>query len=266
MGMGTTILLSEEHPRARGENVSCASRSLVSLGTSPRTRGKPLGPLEAGYLDRNIPAHAGKTLVCGADHTRLGEHPRARGENRQSRQTRLPDWGTSPRTRGKPAVAANPLAGLGNIPAHAGKTAVARAALSAVKEHPRARGENAVGSDHDSVGLGTSPRTRGKPNEISVRSTGKRNIPAHAGKTKPPCGKPKIYTEHPRARGENPWPNHGQTTTQGTSPRTRGKPDHQRAGEADIRNIPAHAGKTHTRRVHNQASTEHPRARGENGI
>ena len=52
-----------EHPRARGENLFISASRIPVGGTSPRTRGKlpPLKPIQ--YHVRNIPAHAGKTLI-----------------------------------------------------------------------------------------------------------------------------------------------------------------------------------------------------------
>jgi len=52
-----------EHPRARGENRDQVRSLHLQLGTSPRTRGKHL--CRTGKLNRprNIPAHAGKTLI-----------------------------------------------------------------------------------------------------------------------------------------------------------------------------------------------------------
>ena len=52
-----------EHPRARGENRVPVILILMRCGTSPRTRGKLVnGKREIGGT-RNIPAHAGKTLI-----------------------------------------------------------------------------------------------------------------------------------------------------------------------------------------------------------
>ena len=51
----------KEHPRARGENAIFKSRSDLSLGTSPRTRGKLCAVPCCLSHHRNIPAHAGKT-------------------------------------------------------------------------------------------------------------------------------------------------------------------------------------------------------------
>ena len=52
-----------EHPRARGENPMRGWVSAGHCGTSPRTRGKPNSRSSNSASARNIPAHAGKTLI-----------------------------------------------------------------------------------------------------------------------------------------------------------------------------------------------------------
>ena len=49
------------HPRSRGENLTGAEDQLVSLGSSPLTRGKRRQHQNVGPGVRLIPAHAGKT-------------------------------------------------------------------------------------------------------------------------------------------------------------------------------------------------------------
>ena len=98
--MIVTIIIAE-HPRARGENLAIFGDGSQPQGTSPRTRGKPVFDAQRNRFLRNIPAHAGKTFFRGVGIVGVGEHPRARGENRHHRyQGKLP-LGTSPRTRGK---------------------------------------------------------------------------------------------------------------------------------------------------------------------
>ena len=72
---------------------------------------------------------------------------------------------------------------LGLIPAHAGKTASRDAHSSEPTAHPRSRGENSFDRLHAARLPGSSPLTRGKPNDPGdTRETGGL-IPAHAGKT-----------------------------------------------------------------------------------
>ena len=90
-----------EHPRARGENGVDGIKEAAQGGTSPRTRGKPVDTKGEFGLNRNIPAHAGKTSLPWWWPQLAAEHPRARGENYTARILNRPEGGTSPRTRGK---------------------------------------------------------------------------------------------------------------------------------------------------------------------
>ena len=53
---------------------------------------------------------------------------------------------------------------------------------------------------------GTSPRTRGKLSHVALTPDYEWNIPAHAGKTLGVAVEGLIGPEHPRARGENYFP------------------------------------------------------------
>ena len=90
-----------EHPRSRGENSAMFRFSGLPMGTSPLTRGKPMGPGFEAIGERNIPAHAGKTHARIVSMPRVPEHPRSRGENRRDPDIAMLLGGTSPLTRGK---------------------------------------------------------------------------------------------------------------------------------------------------------------------
>ena len=256
----------QEHPRARGENSISDAELLERLGTSPRTRGKPTIANSNMCSRRNIPAHAGKTIQAVYQHQESPEHPRARGENITPVTTPVTEFGTSPRTRGKPVSLSYCYQHIRNIPAHAGKTLMRGLIWRLIWEHPRARGENENASPKRSRIQGTSPRTRGKQPAEMIPDRPAGNIPAHAGKTMLALTHHQPHWEHPRARGENfryriPAPTWG-----GTSPRTRGKQTLQKIGFMDQGNIPAHAGKTMPRTTSGRITQEHPRARGENTL
>ena len=59
----TTPSVAQEHPRARGENAHLLRAYRIRIGTSPRTRGKPVAGPSIKVVFRNIPAHAGKTYL-----------------------------------------------------------------------------------------------------------------------------------------------------------------------------------------------------------
>ena len=119
---GCTQCFLGAHPRSRGENEFDTQTNAHAWGSSPLTRGKPVGPPELHGLGRLIPAHAGKTTNSRRPRSPSTAHPRSRGENLVLGAAVLDAGGSSPLTRGKlhEAVNLGPVRRL--IPAHAGKT------------------------------------------------------------------------------------------------------------------------------------------------
>ena len=235
-------------------------------GSSPLTRGKRLLRVIPVQGRRLIPAHAGKTACARGWARGSRAHPRSRGENRRTEGPGRCGSGSSPLTRGKPALAAATPSWKRLIPAHAGKTWPAARRPTARAAHPRSRGENAELMDRYTVQRGSSPLTRGKRQlrhrEISVPGL----IPAHAGKTLiPPLGFLGFWA-HPRSRGENAegWEPGGAIS--GSSPLTRGKLRDKSRRPCNDRLIPAHAGKTAASTSPRGMRPAHPRSRGENSL
>ena len=253
------------HPRSRGENPLPSSTRLVVAGSSPLTRGKLSVICVWEDSQRLIPAHAGKTHERDCADAGGRAHPRSRGENRGQRTIARHTRGSSPLTRGKPAVNTQIIFAVGLIPAHAGKTPPTSATCIQTKAHPRSRGENASPYVETPTGSGSSPLTRGKPLKYFAARSGSRLIPAHAGKT-PVCAKgQRLRAAHPRSRGENGRSTRGEAICSGSSPLTRGKPERAGVERNDSRLIPAHAGKTCPLARVPQRGEAHPRSRGENG-
>ena len=89
------------HPRACGENATQLVQFLNEKGSSPRMRGKLFTRLGDSEHARLIPAHAGKTPDTQNGTCAVGAHPRACGENSDSRVVGSKCEGSSPRMRGK---------------------------------------------------------------------------------------------------------------------------------------------------------------------
>ena len=154
----------------------------------------------------------------------------------------------------------------GLIPAHAGKTIYRDFHYLGRWAHPRACGENSQPVEGIQCLPGSSPRMRGK--RKSHASTGPPGglIPAHAGKTHSPLTTSYMLTAHPRACGENYRPDAEIVPMLGSSPRMRGKLSARCRDRANVGLIPAHAGKTSSRRVEHRGEWAHPRACGENRL
>ena len=150
------------HPRSRGENLKAEEEIVHVSGSSPLTRGKHHQRSEAAARMGLIPAHAGKTRTSRLYSYTVRAHPRSRGENPRGGRASLPAAGSSPLTRGKPAVPKTPEPKPGLIPAHAGKTKVRRHLEIRGQAHPRSRGENQLRNSPKSSREGSSPLTRGK--------------------------------------------------------------------------------------------------------
>ena len=252
------------HPRSRGENASFCGRRRLSRGSSPLTRGKPCSMCRRASSVGLIPAHAGKTARQGPGSLSPRAHPRSRGENTTTAAHPASTGGSSPLTRGKPALTAFAPATPRLIPAHAGKTPPAHGQQTDATAHPRSRGENGRPRGIRLVARGSSPLTRGKPSTPDAPRVRVGLIPAHAGKT--PNTRPSTHSTraHPRSRGENAANIDCVKAEDGSSPLTRGKRAGRAAGSTASGLIPAHAGKTRWTVRRGGCRRAHPRSRGEN--
>ncbi len=105
--------------------------------------------------------------------------------------------------RGKLDHNAKDMPHRGLIPAYAGKTTAGVLALSASAAHPRVCGENPVSSNRAAVTRGSSPRMRGKRDQLRERLQNPGLIPAYAGKTSSRDAEDALSAAHPRVCGEN---------------------------------------------------------------
>ena len=111
-----------DHPRIRGEHVAPGRMQVSVQGSSPHTRGAPVGDDDVFDVIGIIPAYAGSTAGSGGLRTTRSDHPRIRGEHMPWGKSDGQHPGSSPHTRGAPdAVFVGGSAG-GIIPAYAGST------------------------------------------------------------------------------------------------------------------------------------------------
>ena len=91
-----------DHPRIRGEHSPFSLPETMQTGSSPHTRGAPVGLALARKAPRIIPAYAGSTALFGDLHAGIPDHPRIRGEHRAGAVQAPQEAGSSPHTRGAP--------------------------------------------------------------------------------------------------------------------------------------------------------------------
>ena len=150
------------------------------------------------------------------------------------------------------------------IPAHAGQTDSLTGFFGLMTDHPRACGANLEPVADVFLGVGSSPRMRGKRRGQRHRGSRLRIIPAHAGQTRRACFRSSPHTDHPRACGANERLAWFVAVEAGSSPRMRGKRPLRLSAVGRRRIIPAHAGQTSTSMSVPCSISDHPRACGAN--
>ena len=133
------------HPRAGGEHIGKAWRTVRDFGSSPRGRGTPSGTGRGKGTRRFIPARAGNTCYAAFSMSSATVHPRAGGEHTERRTHCSPSAGSSPRGRGTLVAGDNLVVRRRFIPARAGNTSSSTNSASTAPVHPRAGGEHRGG-------------------------------------------------------------------------------------------------------------------------
>ena len=129
--------------------------------------------------------------------------------------------------------------------------------------HPRLRGELWQRRYLAVVLCGSSPLTRGTPDEKVDDTLLDRFIPAYAGNSQNLCTSQSVQTVHPRLRGELMRPALITRLKNGSSPLTRGTLSGVSAITINDRFIPAYAGNSYQLVQHQRKGPVHPRLRGE---
>ena len=169
------------HPRIRGERLYCARAAAIRDGSSPHTRGTPLGSHCWRSNPRFIPAYAGNAKSLAPHSSPHSVHPRIRGERGAGLSGRGGRCGSSPHTRGTQDGRLSSLMENRFIPAYAGNARCLCSQRTPAPVHPRIRGERRVRRPAADLCGGSSPHTRGTPRPRTRCTMAFRFIPAYAG-------------------------------------------------------------------------------------
>ena len=148
-------------PAYAGSTTMTSANITIQGGSSPHTRGALCFDGGDGRDGGIIPAYAGstsdwrRTMLFGRDH------PRIRGEHTPGCLDMHVRKGSSPHTRGARTCMADTPEEDGIIPAYAGSTCWCHGCRLRGGDHPRIRGEHHFGHLVYTVGIGSSPHTRG---------------------------------------------------------------------------------------------------------
>ena len=171
--------------------------------SSPHSRGTLLCVFKLLDPVRIIPAFAGNTFSSCVRVSGTEDHPRIRGEHRLRANPLRTNLGSSPHSRGTPALLRSVRKRARIIPAFAGNTIWRLRWAKFYRDHPRIRGEHSVGVDDVIYYMGSSPHSRGTRTCSSIPQDAMRIIPAFAGNTNITLSVAINPRDHPRIRGEH---------------------------------------------------------------
>ena len=135
--------------------------------------------------------------------------------------------------------------------------------IMVVPAHPRSRGEHLKDFFMAHGLYGSSPLARGTPRHIKCPCEHHRLIPARAGNTLSMFLEWRLFTAHPRSRGEHFHDASATRAGAGSSPLARGTLRKVSYALGPSRLIPARAGNTQVEGFADFSASAHPRSRGE---
>ena len=149
------------HPRLRGDYREKSTDSPSSRGSSPPARGLHCTKAVSSSFARLIPACAGTTLHDNGVNTRIGAHPRLRGDYITTLTPLKTAQGSSPPARGLHLLFSSFRCPSRLIPACAGTTPTPNRNCRCPLAHPRLRGDYSLVDLLCKLLRGSSPPARG---------------------------------------------------------------------------------------------------------
>ena len=233
------------------------------MGSSPHTRGAHAVHRDHDFDRGIIPAYAGSTCCRLSRSSSRRDHPRIRGEHLIDCRLDEARPGSSPHTRGALEVFDLARQHTGIIPAYAGSTRATCSRATPRRDHPRIRGEHEHGTILYTFLTGSSPHTRGAPEELGFNLGVAGIIPAYAGSTSYRPSSAGCRRDHPRIRGKHVDFDGVLCRDEGSSPHTRGALIAVKNKSVFKGIIPAYAGSTWRPPRPTAPGRDHPRIRGE---
>ncbi len=135
-----------------------------------------------------------------------------------------------------------------------------------MSDHPHARGENKFNPRFHFPVSGPSPRAWGERHWPPYCRRQRRTIPTRVGRTVSTTWVSTCTADHPHARGENVGTFRPENASLGPSPRAWGEPKRPAPLSFRNRTIPTRVGRTEEASTVLVQKSDHPHARGENGI
>ena len=215
---------------------------LLERGLSPRVRGKRRHTASGTSSNRSIPACAGEALASSSAAMARTVYPRVCGGSSSRSLLCVGLVGLSPRVRGKLIGRFRRIPQPRSIPACAGEAVDSGFGGGHHRVYPRVCGGSPRKRQVYYWAAGLSPRVRGKLVAHKRYPSSMRSIPACAGEARCPYQRLSGVGVYPRVCGGSLGAGHRVASSQGLSPRVRGKPIAADAAIGGGGSIPACAG------------------------
>ena len=131
-----------DHPRVCGKDSTQFVIGILSIGSPPRMRERPVTERVFPPSERITPAYAGKTHLNLGHYRIPRDHPRVCGKDMRLLARILCARGSPPRMRERRWFATCNLSVYGITPAYAGKTLALSRCLAGSRDHPRVCGKD----------------------------------------------------------------------------------------------------------------------------
>ena len=152
---------AEDHPRLRGEQISCKVVRKGALGSPPLARGTVIVIARWVVVSGITPACAGNSLHVHFSARQFRDHPRLRGEQIAGGLADLTREGSPPLARGTVTTCPRERKYAGITPACAGNSLHSPVITNLRGDHPRLRGEQAERGNQVDAQAGSPPLARG---------------------------------------------------------------------------------------------------------
>ncbi len=251
------------HPRVRGDRFTQYLDDRGIAGSPPRARGQVTIDKVAILNERFTPACAGTGRSRASTEKDRTVHPRVRGDRDEEPICFEDSFGSPPRARGQEDDGRDPRLPDRFTPACAGTGARKPRDDPPQTVHPRVRGDRSWRASLTTSSLGSPPRARGQGRRFECVDFRHRFTPACAGTGGAFPVLPVHRPVHPRVRGDRRTRARCASPTPGSPPRARGQVRAPHEGDALRRFTPACAGTGPLSCSKMARAAVHPRVRGD---
>ena len=196
-------VISQDHPRIRGNSAMDTNTDRTCSGSPPHTREQLRAGPGTDLPDGITPAYAGTAWTSSLPDLQSEDHPRIRGNSRDSSSPITRPPGSPPHTREQLNDESEARLDNGITPAYAGTAGKPDGFFKITADHPRIRGNSPAECAAVRNPVGSPPHTREQRQHPGIGGFDGGITPAYAGTAGQGTGSKNGVQDHPRIRGNS---------------------------------------------------------------